>query len=306
MKKLIFRVLSYALDMVVISAITLLLSTMTFINPGYTEYKTQYENITEVRNTYYSFANEYNKALEDNKITQDEKKTLDEKSNEYSSYLDDSIDKDLSDDDKAKLTESIQNLYTTKYNDIAYDMTHNNSITKIITILVTIFYFGVIQYVLKGRTIGKLIFKLRVVNNADIEKKVPLYVYIVRAILIGEVLIIGADLIALFKADKDMYLQASNIINTVQYMYEIAFLIVMMMREDGRSIHDLLLNTRVALFDKEGNEVIEEKEEVEEVKAEPKKEEKKTTTKKATTKKTSTKKKTTKKKEFVSAEKVDD
>jgi len=300
MKKLLFRVLSYSLDMVVISLITLLLSTIPFINPGYKDYKNQYDELTKIRESYSAFANEYNKVIEDNKITVDEKKVLDEKSSEYSSLTDDYLDKELSEDDKKKVTQNIQDLYVNRSNDIAYEMTHNNSITKIITILVTIFYFGVIQYLLKGRTIGKFVFRLKVVDNVDIEKNVPLYIYIVRAILIGEILLIGADLIALYQTDKDLYIEASNVINTIQYIYEIAFLIVMMMREDGRSIHDLLLGTRVALFDKEGKEVIEVKETVEEVKEEKKEDKKKLT------KKTTTKKKTSKKKEFVSAEKVDD
>ena len=299
MKKMLFRVLAYAMDMVIVSAITLLISTISFVNPGYKEYKAQYEEITGIRSTYYDFASEYNKVIEDSKITTEEKDKLNEKSPEYTELLNDYIDKDLSDEDKTKINDNVQELFSNKYNDLAYNMTKNNSITKIVTIMVTILYFGIIQYILKGKTVGKYVFKLRVVNNKDIEKNVPLYVYIARAILIGEVLLIAADLITLYATNQEAYLGASNIINTIQYMYEIAFLIVMMMREDGRSVHDLLLNTRVALFDKAGKEVIEEKkEEVEEVKKEE--------PKKVTSKKTTTKKKTSKKKEFVSAEKVDD
>ena len=301
MKKMIFRVLAYAVDMVLVSAITIFLATLSFVNPGYNEYKTQYESLNEVRIIYTNFGTEYNKSIEDNKISAEEKTKLDELSTEYSVVLNDYVDKDLSDEDKSKITTEIQNKFNDKYNDIAYSMTKNNSITKIITILMTIFYFGVIQYVLKGRTIGKLVFRLRVVNKDDNNKPVPLYSYLLRSIIIGELLIIAADLITLYALNKDGYLVSAGIINTVQYIYEIAFLIVMMMREDQRSIHDLLLGTRVALFDKEGNEVIETSTE-EEVKEEPKKEEKKATPKKKTT----TKKKTTKKKEFVSAEKVDD
>ena len=301
MKKMIFRVLAYAVDMVLVSAITIFLATLSFVNPGYNEYKTQYESLNEVRIIYTNFGTEYNKSIEDNKISAEEKTKLDELSTEYSVVLNDYVDKDLSDEDKSKITTEIQNKFNDKYNDIAYSMTKNNSITKIITILMTIFYFGVIQYVLKGRTIGKLVFRLRVVNKDDNNKPVPLYSYLLRSIIIGELLIIAADLITLYTLNKDGYLTSAGIINTAQYIYEIAFLIVMMMREDQRSIHDLLLGTRVALFDKEGKEVIETSTE-EDVKEEPKKEEKKATPKKKTT----TKKKTTKKKEFVSAEKVDD
>lgn len=296
MKKMIYRILAYAFDMVIISIITLGLTFIPFINPNNEEYQREYQQLNDIRVEYNLFTGKLDEVLSDKKITTEEYDSF----VSYKDYLKDYIDSDLSDEDITKFRDEAAKGYADKYNDLAYKMTKNNTITKVITIVITIFYLGVLQFILKGRTLGKLIFKLRTVNNKDITKKVPLWSYLVRAILVGELLIIITDLTFLYLTDSGVYLQASNIISTVQYIYEILFLIVMMMREDTRSIHDLILGTRVALFDKEGNEVIEVSptdETVEEVKEEPKKEVKK---------KTTTKKKTTKKKEFVSAEKVDD
>ncbi len=298
MKKMIFRVLSYGFDMMVISLITLGLAFVPFINPNNEEYQKQYEELNEIRIEYNTYTGKLDEVLSDNKITQEEYDSL----NEYKSYLTDYVDKELTDEDITKFREESYKGYADKYNALAYAMTKNNTITKIITVVITVLYLGVLQFVLKGKTLGKFIFKLKVVDNKDMNKQIPMWKYLVRAVLVGEILIIATDMAFLYATDSNMYLQASNILTTVQYIYEIAFLIVMMMREDTRSIHDLLLGTRVVLFDKDGKEVIETQvDEVEEVKEEPKKEEKK-----AAKKKTTTKKKTTKKKEFVSAEKVDD
>ena len=296
MKKMIYRILAYAFDMVIISIITLGLTFIPFINPNNKEYQREYQQLNDIRVEYNLFTSKLDEVLSDKKITTEEYDSF----VSYKDYLKDYIDSDLSDEDITKFRDEAAKGYADKYNALAYKMTKNNTITKVITIVITVLYLGVLQFILKGRTLGKLIFKLRTVNNKDITKKVPLWSYLVRAILVGELLIVITDLTFLYLTDSGVYLQASNIISTVQYIYEILFLIVMMMREDTRSIHDLILGTRVALFDKEGNEVIEVSptdETVEEVKEEPKKEVKK---------KTTTKKKTTKKKEFVSAEKVDD
>ena len=300
MKKMIYRILALALDMMVVSLITLGLTYIPFLNPNNETYRKQYDEVSALRVEYNDFSDKVDKILSDKKISTEEYESL----NDYKSYLTEYVDKDLSDDDITNFRNEAYKGYADKYNAIAYEMTKNNTITKFISITVTILYFGILQFILKGKTLGKLIFKLRVINSKDETKRVPIWSYLIRAILVGEILIIATDLSFLYLTDSNMYLQASNVISTVQYIYEILFLIVMMMREDQRSIHDLILGTRVALYDKDGKEIIEvdkdetvdEKVEVKEVK----KENKKTTTKKKST----TKKKT--KKEFVSAEKVDD
>ena len=296
MKKMIYRILAYGIDMLLISLITLGISMIPFVNRNFDNYKKQYDELNVIRSNYSEFAKKAEEAFEDNKITTEEYNEL----NDLKEVIEqDKLDKELSGEEIGTIKEKASEKYVDSYNKLAYQLTKDNYVTKVITIGVTILYLGFIQFLLKGKTIGKFFFKIKVVDKDDINKEVPLWKYIVRSILVGEVLLIGSDLICLFATNEYNYLTASNIINTTQYIYEIIFLIVMMMREDGRSVHDLIIGTRIALIE-DGKEVIEDKkEEAEEVKEEPKKEEKKTTKKKATTKKKT-------KKEFVSAEKVDD
>ena len=307
MKKMIYRLLSYGIDMLLISLIALGIIMLPFFNGNYDNYKKQYDELNVIRTKYTEFAKKADEAFEDNKITTEEYNEL----NDLKDVIEqDKLDKELSGEEIGAIKEKASSIYVDTYNKLAYQLTKDNYIIKIITIVSTILYLGLLQYILKGKTIGKLLFKIKVVDKDDINKTVPLWKYVIRSILVGEVLLIGADLICLFTVNENNYLTASNVINTTQYIYEIIFLIVMMMREDGRSIHDLILGTRVALIEN-GKEVIEETkdevEEVKEVKEESNKEENKEEKKKSktTSKKSSNKKKSTKK-EFVSAEKVDD
>lgn len=295
MKKLIYRVLAYAFDMVIISIITLGLTNIKFINPLLEEYQKQYTEVTALNSEYNDLTNKLNEIFEDKKIEESEL----EKIKDYSIDLTESVNKELSDEEIQKINDNASETYVDSINTIAYAMTKNNTITKIITIVVTIIYLGILQFVFKGRTLGKFIFGLKVVSNKDDKEKVPFWSYLVRSILVGEILILLSDLVLLYSSNQGIYIKGTNILNTIQYIYEIVFLVVMMMREDTRSVHDILLKTRVALYDRKGNEIIEVAEEPPvEVK-----EEKKTTKTPSTKKKTSTKKT---KKEFVSAEKIDD
>ena len=91
-------------------------------------------------------------------------------------------------------------------------------------------------------------------------------------------------------------------ISQFRYIYEMLFLIVMIIRDDQRSVHDLILNTRVMLMDKNKNEVFDvlfTEDEVNKDKEEVKEEKK-------DIKKTTEKKSNKKVKEVVVAEKVND
>ncbi|HQC83881.1 MAG TPA: hypothetical protein PLB45_03315 [Bacilli bacterium] len=41
----------------------------------------------------------------------------------------------------------------------------------------------------------------------------------------------------------------------IEFVYEVVFVIACIIRDDQRSVHDLLLNTRIALYDKNNKEV---------------------------------------------------
>ncbi|MDE5630780.1 MAG: RDD family protein, partial [Bacilli bacterium] len=182
----------------------------------------------------------------------------------------------------------------------------------IITIVVYMIYFGVLPFIMHGQTPAKKLLHLKVVgtikvvNDKDEEKNLPLWKYLVRAFLICETIFTIANLIMINVMPKNAFINASFWVKELQFIYELAFLICIVLREDQRSIHDLLLGTCIIFVDKEGNRIPDlvnttDAKEVEEVK-----ENKEINSpKKKSTSKNNSKKKNTKKEE-VKAEKVDD
>ena len=74
----------------------------------------------------------------------------------------------------------------------------------------------------------------------------------------SKLLISLTDLILIFSLSKDLYINAHYWITQIKYIYEMSFLVCMVIRDDSRSFHDLILNTRVLRYDKNGHEIIEQ------------------------------------------------
>lgn len=303
MKKIIFRIIAFALDLLLVSSIVIGISSIPGVNKNTAKLNHQYQLVNQSRDTYNDFKKNYSKYTDDSKITKEEYQEISEKYPDYQILF---KDVEIGEDLKNKFIDSIPAKIDNQYREILTDYNYKiqklNVSENIMAIVIYILYFGVLAYFLKGQTLFKRIFKLRVVNKDDVNKKVPLWNYIVRALLVCEIVLLATDLIFVLTLNKNAYITSSYWLSQVKYIYEMAFLIVLIIRDDQRSIHDLLLNTRVVRYDKEGK-VIEEQlfalEEPKEVKEEPKK---KTTSKSKTT--TQTKQK--KKKEVVKAEKVND
>lgn len=293
MKKLFSRVLAFGIDIAICTLIIVGLSNIHLLNPNKTKIDEQYNGFSTINVKYEAFSKYLEDVIKDAKL---EEKELNKINKEFTSYADIfkdiNFNKQISNKEKDKLRNDAKEKYIEVSNEYGYKINKLNVYQTVISIVVYILYFGILQWLLKGQTFGKKLFKLRVLNDND--QKVPLWKFIVRTILITELLIIGLDLILVFVLNKNSYLVANYHIANFKYLYEMAFLVCMIIRDDQKSLHDLLLRTRVARFDKEGNEIKEVLFISDETEVIEEKKEKKTT------------KKVKKQKEVVEAIKVDD
>ena len=166
---------------------------------------------------------------------------------------------------------------------IAYDLYRLNGSYVIVSTICFIGYFVIFQFLYKGQTIGKKIFKLKLASAND--KPLSMVNYLVRAIILYNILIPIIELIIVFTMSSENYYNVYQNVNLVSYIIMYITLFFMLVRTDGRGLHDILANT-IVKDEKEietKQEIIEVKEK-EEVKKSPKK--KATTKKKTTTKKT--------------------
>ena len=276
MKKILLRVGAFVIDMLICIVITVLLGQISLINPKNSEVAVLYQELSIEGAKYDSFIDDVEAYFKDGELVEEELTKIKTDYDTYSILFEGvNVKEEITNKKKDEIRGKIQETYINKINNINYKISKANVYQSVISFVVYVLYLGVVQWLMKGQTLGKKLFKLKVVNKNDIDKKVPLWNYLLRAVFVSELLLIGTDLILAMVLDLNPYLTANYWISNLRYIYEMAFLIVLIIRDDQRSVHDLLLNTRVALFDKSGNEVkdvlfLEEDEKEEETKEEKK------------------------------------
>lgn len=216
MKIVIKRFVAYAIDILIVSLISSLITSNTFINKDYKKYMDTYEEYEEVVDIYESDKEALDDALEYEAISEDEYEVKLEKLNE-------TFDKENAD-----------------YN---YKLIKLSIVSTTISMLVILLYFVVIQYYFNGKTIGKKIMKLRVVSNSS--KKLNILNYLIRSLILNSVLINTLSIIMVLTLSKSGYLIYNEIIYVVNYLVEVAIIFMMGFTKDNRGLQDYVANTKV-------------------------------------------------------------
>ena len=223
MKIVIKRFVAYAIDILIVSMISSLITSNTLINKDFKKYMDTYEKYEEIVDKYEDDKEALNDALEYEAITDDEYDIKLEELNE-------TFDKD-----------------NVNYN---YKLIKLSIVSTIVSILVILLYFVVIQYYFNGQTVGKKIMKLRVVSNSS--KKLNILNYLIRSLILNSVLINTLSIIMVFALSKNNYLIYNEIIYVVNYIIEMAIIFMMGFNKDNRGLQDYVANTKVIY---EGEEV---------------------------------------------------
>ena len=223
MKIVIKRFVAYAIDILIVSMISSLITSNTLINKDFKKYMDTYEKYEEIVDKYEDDKEALQEALEYEAITDDEYYVKLEK-------LNDSFNKD-----------------NVNYN---YKLIKLSIVSTIVSMLVILLYFVVIQYYFNGQTVGKKIMKLRVVSNSS--KKLNILNYLFRSLILNSVLINTLSIIMVIVLSKNDYLIYNEIIYVVNYIMEMAIIFMMGFNKDNRGLQDYVANTKVIY---EGEEV---------------------------------------------------
>lgn len=259
MKKILFRIIAYVLDFCLVSVILLGLSYINFINPENPVINLKYEEYYNITERYNELTNSIGEYFEDGRLTEVEYNEIIKKYPEHFSVFDTlTLNEDIKNSDIETIKSELEKVQIEINNDFGYKIEKLNIRSTIISIVCYVLYFGVLQYILKGQTIFKKVFRIRVIDKNNTHKKIPLWKYIVRSILVCEIIITVIDLILLLSLKQGSYTIANGWMLQIKYIYEMIFLITLIIRDDARSIHDLILNTVVVRFDKHNN-IIDEK-----------------------------------------------
>ena len=216
MKIVIKRFVAYAIDIFIVSMISSLITSNTLINKDYKKYMDTYEEYEKIVDKYEVDKDALNEALEYEAITDEEYNIKLEK-------LNDSFDKD-----------------NIEYN---YRLIKLSIVSTLISMLLILLYFVVIQYYFNGQTIGKKIMKLRVISNSD--KKLNILNYLIRSLILNSVFINTLSIVMVLVLSKSNYLIYNEIIYVVNYIVEMAIIFMMGFTKDNRGLQDYVANTKV-------------------------------------------------------------
>ncbi len=131
--------------------------------------------------------------------------------------------------------------------DIELDLIHNLSKQgqplTIINCGLLLLYFGIFAYINKGQTLGKKIFKIKVVSqNSD---KLNPNLFMLRAIILTNLIPKIVSIIALATLSKTNWLMVENLTSSISTTMLFLMVGFMIFREDERSLHDCITKTEV-------------------------------------------------------------
>lgn len=118
----------------------------------------------------------------------------------------------------------------------------------LITVGVTIIYFGIVAYFLGGMTLGKKITGLKIVTSED--EKPRMLALIVRTLILYGLPFSIINLIGAFTLNTKSFFVVYSLMNSLSFILLIAVIFTTFIREDNRGLHDLIAKTKVEKGDK--------------------------------------------------------
>ena len=106
-------------------------------------------------------------------------------------------------------------------------------------------YFVGFNVLTKGATLGKKLFRLRIVNNKNSNEDVSVLSYLLRALMLYQPIYYLARVVCVSFLGNGNYYDVINVIYSIHSYLEFAILTFVIVRLDGRGLHDILAGTRL-------------------------------------------------------------
>ncbi len=151
-------------------------------------------------------------------------------------------DKQFSSYEKYSKEEINYEEYLIEFSDVSYKLAREEGIVSIITILLVIVYFVVYQLKNNGQTFGKKLMKIRIVSdNGELSTNQMIF----RTFITDYLLLYIISFIFMLFLSKSNYYSCVAIFSGLQFIVLVVSCFMIMFREDGRGVQDVLCKTRV-------------------------------------------------------------
>lgn len=124
-----------------------------------------------------------------------------------------------------------------------YNLERSSTSLTAITTFITFIYFGVAAFINNGRTLGKMIMKIKVVPIKG--NKLNPGLFILRTLLITSIIPNLISVISIFYLSPNTWYNLTGIISQIQEFFFLIILGFMIFRDDERGLHDLICQTKV-------------------------------------------------------------
>lgn len=130
-----------------------------------------------------------------------------------------------------------------EYNNIVYNISKYSVIYTFVNVALYIGYFVIFQRSTQGQTLGKKLFKIKVISNNS--NNVKLWQLFLRTLFIYNIvsdLISGVSILLL---PQNVYINFNSVVVIIFEFIMYASIIMLVFRADGRGLHDLVGKTKV-------------------------------------------------------------
>lgn len=213
------RIAAYIIDIILVGILVFILSNTKVINFQIDKYNKTYTEYSKLYDKQNKLKTKYEKLKDDKKASKEKISSAKLKYNEA-----------------LKIYEKSSKKYT-------YKLAKYSVFSTSISIGLTLIYFGVIQYLLKGQTLGKKLLKIKVVKNK--EGRLNIFNFLLRSFILNSlwaklILVISVNFLTV-----NSYYTLNYYVTNVLYIVELVILVMVFMNKDARGLHDVIASTKV-------------------------------------------------------------
>lgn len=134
-------------------------------------------------------------------------------------------------------------VYISSATSIFYRLAKKQGLYSLMLIFFNIMYFVVYQFYNKGQTIGKKIMKIKVVSYDS--KELSMDNYIFRSAIVNSIIVDMIIFALVIFASEQVWFVGVGLIGGIEYVLLFICTIMIILKKDGRGLHDLISNTKV-------------------------------------------------------------